>query len=250
MTYSSALFEGERERPLSVAQDAKYRRILDRLDLPAGASVLEVGCGWGGFAQHAAEHALQVKGLTLSTEQLAWARQRLTDAGLADRVQFALQDYRDERDRYDGIASIEMFEAVGERYWPDYFAMIARCLEGRGRAVIQTITIADELFERYRRGTDFIQQYVFPGGMLPSPSVFEAYARRAGLRVTDRFAFGPDYATTLRQWRVDFTARLADVAALGFDDRFVRIWSFYLAYCEAAFRHGSTDVYQFTLERA
>ncbi|HQP67996.1 MAG TPA: cyclopropane-fatty-acyl-phospholipid synthase family protein [Quisquiliibacterium sp.] len=250
MTYSSALFDGDPDRSLTAAQDAKYQRILDRLDLAPGARVLEVGCGWGGFAERAAATGLDVKGLTLSTEQLAWAQRRLGDAGLSARAHCALQDYRDEHGRYAGIASIEMFEAVGERYWPDYFAMIARCLQPGGRAVIQTITIDDALFERYRRGTDFIQQYVFPGGMLPSPSVFEAQARRAGLRVSERFAFGIDYARTLKRWRDDFVARLGDVAALGFDERFVRIWTFYLAYCEAAFRHGSTDVYQFTLEHA
>ncbi len=250
MTYSSALFDGHAHRSLPAAQDAKYRRILDQLALAPGASVLEVGCGWGGFAERAAQAGLRVKGQTLSSEQLAWAQRRLGDAGLADRARCVLQDYRDERDRYDGIASIEMFEAVGERYWPAYFNGLASCLKPGGRAVIQTITIDDALFERYRRGTDFIQQYVFPGGMLPSPSAFEAQARRAGLRVTERFAFGIDYATTLRHWREEFTARIADVTAQGFDERFVRIWTFYLAYCEAAFRHGSTDVYQFTLEHA
>ena len=158
-----------------------------------------------------------------------------------------LQDYRDERGQYDGIVSIEMFEAVGEAYWPQYFDTLKRTLAPGGRAVVQTIVIDDRLFERYRRSTDFIQQYVFPGGMLPSPAVFEAQARRAGLTVTDRFEFGGDYAITLANWREVFMAQLAAVRAQGFDERFIRTWEFYLAYCEAAFRQRSTDVVQFTL---
>jgi cyclopropane-fatty-acyl-phospholipid synthase len=248
MTYSSALFEGDAARPLAQAQVAKYRRILDALALPAGASVLEIGCGWGGFAEVAIEAGLRVRGLTLSTEQLAWARTRLAGAG--DAAAFVLQDYRDERARHDGIVSIEMFEAVGEAYWPRYFETLARCLAPGGRAVVQTIVIDEALFDRYRRGTDFIQQYVFPGGMLPSTSAFERAARDAGLRVRERFAFGTDYARTLRLWREAFVARLHEVRAQGFDDRFVRTWLFYLAYCEAAFRMGNTDVVQFTLEHA
>ena len=247
MTYSSALFGAHEGRTLEQAQQAKYRRILDELGLQAGGRVLEIGSGWGGFAELAARDGMRVKGLTLSTEQLAYARERIARAGLADRAEFALQDYRDERERYDGIASIEMFEAVGQAYWPAYFDVLRRALAPRGRAVIQTITIADELFERYRRGTDFIQQYVFPGGMLPSPAVFEAHARRAGLRVVRSLAFGQDYARTLALWREAFASRIAEVRALGFDERFERIWEFYLAYCEAAFRHENTDVRQFTL---
>ncbi len=248
MTYSSALFEGDPHRSLAQAQDAKNARLLGQLALPAGASVLEIGCGWGGFAEAASRRGLRVTGLTLSTEQLAYAQERLASSDHPD-ARFILQDYRDERGVYDGIASVEMFEAVGERYWPDYFASLARCLKPGGRAVIQTITIAPDLFERYRRGTDFIQQYVFPGGMLPSAPRFEALAGQAGLRVQDRFAFGVDYARTLRLWRERFMAVLPQVSALGFDLQFVRIWEFYLAYCEAAFRHGNTDVIQYTLER-
>jgi cyclopropane-fatty-acyl-phospholipid synthase len=250
MTYSSALFDGDGTRSLEQAQQAKYRRILDELALGAGASVLEIGCGWGGFAELAARDGLRVRGLTLSTEQLAHARERLAGIGLAGRAEFALQDYRDERGRYDGIASIEMFEAVGEAYWPAYFDTLRRALAPEGRAVVQTITIADALFERYRRSTDFIQQYVFPGGMLASPSVFETHARNAGLRVVRKLAFGQDYARTLDLWREVFAARIEQVRALGFDRRFERIWEFYLAYCAAAFRHGNTDVYQFTLAHA
>jgi len=248
MTYSSALFEGDEGRSLEQAQLAKNRRILEQLSLPPGASVLEIGCGWGGFAEVAAREGLRVRGLTLSTEQLAYASERIAQAGLRERASFALQDYRDETGRYDGIASIEMFEAVGEAWWPAWFETLRRSLAPGGRAVVQVITIADELFERYRKGTDFIQQYVFPGGMLPSPSAFEAQVRRAGLRVAGRFAFGADYARTLALWRERFVARIDEVRALGFDRRFERLWEFYLAYCEAAFRHGNTDVVQYTLE--
>jgi len=250
MTYSSALFGGQAALPLPQAQRAKYGRILDQLGLQAGARVLEIGCGWGGFAEQAARAGLRVKGLTLSREQLAFANQRLADAGLGAQAGCVLQDYRDEQQRHDGIVSIEMFEAVGERYWPRYFETLARCLAPGGRAVVQTIVIDDRLFDRYRRGTDFIQQFVFPGGMLPSPSGFEAQARRAGLRVLDRFAFGQDYARTLAQWRETFMQRLDAVRGQGFDERFIRTWEFYLAYCEVAFRHRSTDVIQFTLGHA
>ncbi|MEN9315324.1 MAG: hypothetical protein RIS35_1717 [Pseudomonadota bacterium] len=248
MTYSSALFGDSPGRTLEQAQQAKYRRVLQALSLPAGSRVLEIGCGWGGFAEAAARDGLHVRGLTLSTEQLAFADERLRAAGLSATTGFALQDYRDERDRHDGIVSIEMFEAVGEAYWPNYFGTIARTLAPGGRAVIQTITIDDGLFERYRSGTDFIQQYVFPGGMLPSKPAFEAAAGAAGLRVADRFEFGQDYARTLALWRERFLARLPEVSALGFDRRFVRTWEFYLAYCEAAFRHRNCDVVQYTLE--
>ena len=248
MTYSSALFDGDPQRPLAAAQHAKYARIADSLALPAGASVLEIGCGWGAFAELAAQRGLAVTGLTLSTEQLAWARARIERAGHDDRARFALRDYRDETGRYDGIVSIEMFEAVGERYWPSYFESLRRCLKPGGRAVVQTITIDESLFDRYRRGTDFIQQYVFPGGMLPSDSRFAQLADEAGLRIDDRFAFGRDYARTLRHWRERFAQALPGVRALGFDPGFVRTWEFYLAYCEAAFAHGNTDVVQFTLE--
>jgi len=247
MTYSSALYEGDASRSLEAAQDAKYRRILDQLGLRPGARVLEIGCGWGGFAEAAARDGLQVTGLTLSTEQLAWASDRLAQAGLADRASFALRDYRDEAGRYDAIVSIEMFEAVGERYWPGYFETLRRCLVPGGRAVVQTITIDEPLFERYRRSTDFIQQYVFPGGMLPSVSAFRQGARAAGLANTEHFAFGEDYARTLRLWREAFIAKLPEVTALGFDRRFARTWEFYLAYCEAGFAHGNTDVVQFTM---
>jgi cyclopropane-fatty-acyl-phospholipid synthase len=210
--------------------------------------VLEIGCGWGGFAETAARAGHLVRGLTLSPSQLAFAQRRLERRDLP--AELALQDYRDERGQYDGVASIEMFEAVGEAYWPSYFDAVARALKPGGRACIQTIEIADGLFDRYRRGSDFIQQYIFPGGMLPCPSEFRRQAARAGLRVVGAHGFGPHYAKTLATWRARFTARLDEVRAQGFDDRFIRTWHFYLAYCEAAFAEGSTDVTQYTLEKA
>jgi cyclopropane-fatty-acyl-phospholipid synthase len=250
MTYSSALFSNGHADTLQAAQSAKYRRILNELQLPPQARVLEIGCGWGGFAELAASSAgAHVTGLTLSTEQLDFAHQRLADAGVADQVALRLQDYRDTDDQFDAIASIEMFEAVGEAYWPSYFACIARNLKPNGRACIQTIVIADELFERYRKGTDFIQQYIFPGGMLPSPSAFRRQAEQHGLRVVNAFTFGLDYARTLDEWRSAFKEQLPQVRAQGFDDRFLRTWEFYLAYCEAGFRAQSVDVAQFTLEK-
>jgi cyclopropane-fatty-acyl-phospholipid synthase len=256
MTYSSALFARDGQLPavqqdLAEAQQRKYRRALDELGLAPGATVLEIGCGWGGLAEVAArERGLNVVGLTLSREQLAFARERAERGGYADRARFELRDYRAEHGRYEGIVSIEMFEAVGEAYWDAYFACLKRNLAPGGRACVQTITIADAHFERYRRSTDFIQQYIFPGGMLPSPSVFRAHARRHGLALVDELAFGPDYAETLARWRAAFLARLPEVRALGYDGRFIRTWEFYLAYCEAAFADGSTDVVQFTLQAA
>lgn len=247
MTYSSALFGHDTAQSLQQAQTAKYRRILDELALPPGSHVLEIGCGWGGFAELAARDGLRVTGLTLSTEQLAYAQERLRGAGLDERARFLLQDYRDEHGRYDGVVSIEMFEAVGEAYWGAYFETLRRCLKPGAPAVVQTITIDASLFERYRRGTDFIQQFIFPGGMLPSPERFETDATRVGLQVLDRFAFGGDYARTLAQWRQAFMDRLPQISTQGFDTRFARIWEFYLAYCEAGFAQRNTDVVQFTL---
>jgi cyclopropane-fatty-acyl-phospholipid synthase len=255
MSYSSALLPAHdaphaplTERALVDGQVAKYRRVLDELQLDGSSRILELGCGWGGFAELALRAGHEITGLTLSTEQLDYARRRLAPIG--HRWDLRLQDYREERTQYDAVASIEMFEAVGEAYWPSYFATLKRCLARDGRACVQTIVIADELFERYRTGTDFIQQYIFPGGMLPSPSAFRRAASHAGLTIVGEHAFGHDYARTLATWRQRFHARIDDVRALGFDARFVRIWDFYLAYCEAAFAHRSTDVVQYTLVHA
>lgn len=252
MNYSSAWFDGDYTRPTAQAQQAKIDRALRECGLRPGQRLLEVGCGWGALAARAAQaFEARVVGVTLSDAQLAWGRQRVADEGLGQRVDLRLQDYRDIDDGpFDAIVSIEMFEAVGETYWDSYFATLARLLAPSGRACIQSITIRDDLFDRYRRSTDFIQQQIFPGGMLPSRSVFRAQAERAGFKVVGELAFGPDYAETLRRWRADFMARQPQVRALGFDDRFARLWEFYLAYCEAAFDEGSTDVVQFTLQRA
>ena len=263
MTYSSAL-TAQAEGPaagsadilagggdLQKAQAAKYRRILRQLQVLPGERVLEIGCGWGGFAELAArEGGVHVTGLTLSAQQLDYAQARLAQAGLAGAADLRLCDYRDCDGQYDAIASIEMFEAVGESYWPSYFACLARNLKPGGRACIQTIVIADALFERYRKGTDFIQQFIFPGGMLPSPAAFARMAAEHGLTVSDELCFGIDYADTLAAWRRAFHARLAEVRAQGFDERFIRTWEFYLCYCEAAFRENNTDVMHFTLVKA
>ena len=253
MTYSSALFNGDATQTLEQAQAAKYARVLDQLKLQPGAQVLEIGCGWGGLAEAGAQRGLRMDGITLSTEQLEFARNRLE--GHTPQARLELCDYRDldrlaPAEGYDGIASIEMFEAVGEAYWPGFFRTVARHLKPGAQACIQTITIADDLFDDYRRGTDFIQRYIFPGGMLPSRRAFIAQAEAAGLEVVETLAFGPDYARTLALWRERFTAQLDAVRAQGFDDRFVRLWTFYLAYCEAGFSQGSTDVLQFTLRHA
>jgi len=251
MNYSSALFEGDLTRPTAEAQAAKVRRALRECGVQPGQRVLEIGCGWGALAEMAAsEFGAHVTGVTLSTEQLAFAQDRMRRHGVAERVDLRLQDYRDiDEEPFDAIASIEMFEAVGREYWGDFFSTLRKRLKPGGRACIQTITIRDELFERYARSTDFIQQYIFPGGLLPSPEAFRTEARKAGLEVSHEFAFGSCYAETLRRWRVGFLARDNQVRQLGFDTRFMRIWEFYLAYCEAAFTTGDTNVMQFTLTR-
>ena len=252
MNYSSAWFDGDLSQAMATAQQAKVRRALSQCQVGEGSRVLEIGCGWGALAECAAgELGARVVGVTLSREQLEFAQNRVTAAGLGARCELRLQDYRDIADGpFDAIASIEMFEAVGREYWSGYFAMIARQLKPSGRACIQSITIRDDLFERYVSGTDFIQQYIFPGGLLPSREVFRAEARKAGLVVVHELAFGPDYAETLRRWRAAFQRHDTQVRNLGFDTRFMRIWEFYLAYCEAAFDAGSTDVVQFTLAHA
>ncbi len=250
MNYSSAWFDGDLAAPLAPAQQAKLRRAIAATGVRPGQRLLEIGCGWGAVAEAAARDGIDVVGLTLSTEQLAWARERVTRAGVAGRADLRLQDYRDVPDGpFDAIVSIEMFEAVGRQYWDAYFQTLHRQLKPGGKACVQAIVIRDDLFERYVSSPDFIQRHVFPGGMLASTPLFEQHARLAGLRVVDRFAFGKDYAETLRRWRHAFLARLDDVRRQGFDERFIRLWEFYLAYCEAAFDAGNTDVVQFTLLR-
>lgn len=250
MTYSAAVFDSADEN-LESGQLRKYRRILERLGAQPGETILEVGCGWGGFAEVAAtEFGCEVLCLTLSPAQLAFARERAERGGFADKVRFELCDYRDVRGRYDHIVSIEMIEAVGERFWPVYFSQLSSLLRPGGRCIIQAITIEDELFHRYRRSTDFIQRYIFPGGMLPSPSVFRRQAAAAGLAVEGDFAFGQDYARTLAIWHERFLAELAAVRAQGFPERFIRMWRFYLSYCEAGFKTGDIDVHHYELVHA
>lgn len=250
MTYSAALFEGDSDRTLEQAQIAKYERILRRLGVRAGDHILEIGCGWGGFAEYAVRtRGCRVHGITLSTAQLDFARQRIRDAGLSRMVEFSLTDYRDVRGSFDYVVSIEMFEAVGERFWPAYFSVVRDRLKRGGSALVQTITIADELFAQYRTSTDFIQQFIFPGGMLPSPSIFRKLAARAGLTVRDEHRFGIDYAETLKYWRNRYRKVSDELRYLGFDGRFERLWNFYLVYCEVGFRTANTDVMQVELHR-
>ena len=251
MNYSSALFNGDLSQAMPQAQHAKVRRALEECQLKPGQRLLEIGCGWGALAEAAArDFKARVTGVTLSSEQLAYAQERQRKAGVSERVDLRLQDYRDISDEpFDAIASIEMFEAVGQEYWASYFSTLSSKLKPGGRACIQTITIRDDLFERYVAGTDFIQQYIFPGGLLPSASAFKAEAAKVGLEVVNELAFGSDYAETLRRWRVDFLRQESAVLQQGFDTRFLRIWEFYLAYCEAAFDTGNTNVVQFTLRK-
>ncbi|QCK87234.1 class I SAM-dependent methyltransferase [Phreatobacter aquaticus] len=245
MTYSSAYF-GAGAADLPSAQHAKYRMLADQLQLKPGDHVLEIGCGWGGFAEVAArDYGARVTALTLSDEQHAFAVKRMAEAGLSDRVTIKLQDYRDETGTYDAIASIEMFEAVGKEYWPVYFSTLAGCLKPGGRAGVQVITLAEQLWADYLREIDFIRAYVFPGGMLPTASHMRDLAGQAGLKVDGETAFGGDYAATLKTWADRFTAVWPDLTHLGFDERFRRLWVYYLAYCEAGFRAGTIDVRQF-----
>ena len=249
MTYSSALFSGQGET-LSQAQRNKYAAICDRIDLRPGDHVLEIGCGWGGFAEYAiAERKARVTGLTLSREQQEFARRRLFEAGFAERSEILLRDYRDECGQYDAIASIEMFEAVGEKYWPAYFATLRDRLKPRRVAALQVITIAERWFDLYRRRADFIQKYIFPGGMLPSPSALWRQTAAAGLEIVGSTEFGDSYSRTLRKWREAFNARWPEIARLSFDARFNRMWNFYLASCAACFSAGTTDVVQLSLRR-
>ncbi len=251
MNYSSALFEGDLNQTMAQAQNAKVRRALRMAGVNPGDRVLEIGCGWGALAEMAAtEFDARLVGVTLSHEQLAWAHKRMAGVGMPEKVDLRLQDYRDISDGpYDAICSIEMVEAVGREYWPSYFESVAKLLKPGGRACIQSIVIADDAFDRYVNTTDFIRQYIFPGGCLPCPREFKLAAKNAGLLVVDEFAFGADYAETLKRWREQFLAEKAHVLSLNFDERFVRLWEFYLAYCEAAFAKQNIDVVQYTLQK-
>ena len=249
MTYSSALFRTGQES-LEAAQEAKYASMVDRMGVLPGDHVLEIGCGWGGFAEYAAaKRGLRVTCLTISKAQFDYATARIQAAGLAGRVTIKLQDYRDETGVYDGIASIEMFEAVGEKYWPVYFTTLRERLKPGAQATLQIITIGDDRFQLYRRSVDFIQKYIFPGGMLPSPSALKAEIARAGLVFQHSFEFGQSYSQTLRRWYDTFNDRWPQAQAMGFDDRFRRMWNLYLTSCAGAFQGGNCDVTQVTLKR-
>ena len=249
MTYSSALFNTSQES-LEKAQIAKYASMVDQMGVKPGDHVLEIGCGWGGFAEYAAkERGLKVTGLTISKEQLDYANKRIKSKGLSDKVNLKLQDYRDETGVYDGVASIEMFEAVGEKYWPVYFDKIKQCLKPGKQATLQIITIQDARWEVYRKSVDFIQKYIFPGGMLPSPSVLRKEVHRAGLSVQHSIEFGKSYSQTLRRWFEVFNNKWDNISAMGFDDRFRRMWNFYLTSCAATFESGNCDVTQITLQK-
>jgi len=249
MTYSSAIFHTGQEST-EKAQIHKYAALVDALGVKPGDHVLEIGCGWGGFAEYAAgKRGLRVTGLTISREQFNYARERIARSGLSDRVDFKLQDYRDERGSYDAIASIEMFEAVGERYWPTYFDTVRERLKPGARATLQVITVDDRRWETYRNSVDFIQKYIFPGGMLPCPSALRREVERAGLGVEGSIEFGESYSQTLRRWHESFNDRWEQVQALGFDDRFRRMWNYYLTSCAALFQTGICDVTQITIRR-
>ncbi len=253
MAYSAALFT-EPGEDLQIAQERKMRRLCDALELRPGMTVLEIGCGWGGFAEIAArDYGCQVLGITLSPAQRAYAQARIEKAGLAHLVEFRLQDYRDTSGSFDRIASIEMFEAVGQEYWPTYFETLRARLKPDGRAGLQVITILDELFDNYRTGADFIQRHIFPGGMLPSPRHLKAQIARAGLSEVGTHWFGQDYAETLARWNRAFQSawpRIVQSTRLQTrpcDLNFKRMWEYYLAYCETGFRAGWTDVGQIIL---
>lgn len=250
MTYSSALFE-KPDESLEQAQHNKYRALAQRIALGPDHHLLEIGCGWGGFAEYTAkEIGCQVTGITISQEQYAYSKKRIFEMGLAEKVDIRIQDYRDLSAHYDRVASIEMFEAVGEAYWPVFFSKLHASLRPGGLAGLQLITIAERHFESYRRGRDFIQRYIFPGGMLPSPGALKQQIGKANLLLCEQVSFGLDYANTLGRWHECFQNKWPDIQKLGFDERFRRMWTYYLAYCEGGFASRNTDVVQMTLARA
>ncbi|MCH9806749.1 MAG: cyclopropane-fatty-acyl-phospholipid synthase family protein [Alphaproteobacteria bacterium] len=242
LSYSSAIYADAAET-LEVAQARKLNRILQLMDMNGGEEILEIGCGWGSLARRiAAAGASKVTGISLSREQIDYARANAAGTQYADKIHYQLRDYRSISKRYDRIVSIEMFEAVGERFWPVYFERLRGALKDDGTATLQVITIDDRIFESYRQRPDFIQQYIFPGGMLPTTEIIKAQARRAGLRCDHHEPFGTSYALTLEAWQKRFNAAWPDIEKLGFDERFRRMWNYYLTYCAVGFRHGSIDV--------
>jgi cyclopropane-fatty-acyl-phospholipid synthase len=247
MTYSSAVFDSETD-DLTTAQLNKYKRLAELADIQPDDRVLEIGCGWGGFAKFVSQHiGAHVTGITISQAQLAYAKASLAEAGLQNKVDLKLMDYRDLQGRFDKIVSIEMFEAVGQAYWPVYFDTISRMLKSGGRAVIQSITIDHDAFQSYRDQPDFIQRYIFPGGMLPSMPMLQSPVAQAGLELVAENGYASDYARTLQEWRARFLAAWPSLAGDKFDNRFKRMWELYLAYCEGGFRAGMIDVKQILL---
>ncbi|MGE0408918.1 MAG: class I SAM-dependent methyltransferase, partial [Amphiplicatus sp.] len=247
-THSTALYPTPEADP-TAAQMNKYTALARAIDLKPGDELLEIGSGWGGFAEYAAKQGAKVTGLTISKAQLDYARARIFRAGLADRVEFRFEDYRDVSGAFDKAASIEMFEAVGKEYWPTYFKKLHDVLRPGGVAGLQVITIADRFFGKYQRSTDFIQRHIFPGGMLPSPSALKAQMQRAGLVWKEASSFGEHYARTLQEWRRRFLDAWEDIQAMGFDERFQKLWGYYLSYCEAGFRARTIDVSQIAAAR-
>jgi cyclopropane-fatty-acyl-phospholipid synthase len=250
LTYSGALFNGNAAKSLEEAQRAKYRRILDHLSPWSGDHILELGCGWGGFMEEAAKRGYRVTGTTLSETQAELARERLAKAGLGHLTEVRLQDYRAVAEQFDHVVSIGMFEHVGEEFWPGYMKKVQGALKPAGRAMIQSIVVRDDRFNRYRSSSDFMREHIFPGGMLPSPSRFKRAAGRAGLKVCDTFFFGGDYAITLGKWLENFDARLPEIRELGYDDAFIRKWRVYLTGSAAMFRTGRINLMQAELRQA
>jgi cyclopropane-fatty-acyl-phospholipid synthase len=250
MTYSSALFESRKEESLEAGQEKKIAAMLQRAACPTGGHLLEIGTGWGALALRAARAGCRVTSLTLSKEQLAYARDLIEDAGLREQVDLNLQDYREEGGQYDAVVSCEMIEAVGREYLPTYFKTIRDCLKSGGRAVVQAITISDDRYAGYCRSCDWIQRYIFPGGHLPSKAALqEIVADLGGMKMEIQESFGLDYAETLRRWRDAFNSHETELESLGFDAAFRRKWNYYLSYCEAGFEAGSIDVSQIVLQR-
>jgi cyclopropane-fatty-acyl-phospholipid synthase len=249
MLYSSAIFS-DATQTLEAGQRQKLDAITAMLRLSPGESVLEIGCGWGALALHLAECGGRVTGITLSPSQLSWADHLVADRGMGDHIDLKLQDYRDVVGQFDHIVSIEMFEAVGEAYWAQYFQTLKRCLKREGTAVLQVITIEEQRYAAYRNGTDFIQKYIFPGGFLPSDTAFATEVKRAGLSIRKVSHFGESYARTLAEWRARFEAQWHEISALGFDERFHRLWTYYLCYCEAGFEEGAINVGLYAIEHA
>ncbi len=244
MTYSSALYKHENMN-LYEAQQAKYANLAELASMKEGDHILEIGCGWGGFAEYAASSlGCRVTALTISKEQFDYAQKRIFKAGLNEKVSIQFRDYRDEKGQYDHIASIEMFEAVGEKYWLTYFDTLQNCLKPGGTAAVQVITIKDDLFQHYRQSTDFIQRYIFPGGMLPSPEILVQLGSQHALHLSKDYIFGHDYARTLTEWRENFHIKWPEISTKGFDEHFKRMWEFYMHYCEAGFRSENIDVRQ------